>query len=918
MGAAELTGHLVVQGGECMPPGCSSLPVRYVVFPDVSATSLEQVAGTWGEFAAWVQGLPASDTKEACVLVKGATFGNKRTAQGSLRHNDNMQQVYLIEADYDAEVISMEEAANRLRGADIEALLCTTARHSTTAPRWRVFAPLFMSCAPAERKRHVGALNGALGGILAIESFTLSQSYYVGPVKGNEYRTIHVRGEAIDTVATVAEVFPSEISGAHGFSDDDTLPEPVDDETLADISSAIEALAFTRSEEYALCIQVLQNLKHLAWCGYAQEAETLARGFCKRSTKFKDRWFDRKWNRGLHPWRGHFRTIFKLAQEDGWVNPKKIPDSASVLEFLRPMTQTQIIEEWAKHAAPLSPENAELVMLEVERRTGIKKRALNAGLQKARTHLKRERLRKAAGTRDVITFKPENSAAIAQAVVRKMLEKGAPEDLFLYAGQMSRVIESHQPYAHMIDAPDRLPEPTIQIDAHSPVTVRAQVEQHVIFQMEQRTGPVNIAVPPSVIDSVLEIPVDEMPRVAGLLSHPIVLADGSIVARNGLDKRTGLFVHGVQTDIFRPYTQDEAKAALARLVTSFLVGFEFASGFNSHVALAGLVTAIQRRVLDSAPGLAILAPVQSSGKTTLARRIHVLLTGKDMPVVTLPVGHDDEIEKRLLALLLRSPAMVVFDNVTDGLTVNGGAALNGALTAPEFTGRLLGSTRTLCVPSNVFFALTGNNLRLGRDEVSRWLTTTLAPTGARPEQRKFRHVDVVGHAREIRAQVFQDVVGIVSGYLKSGGGLRLNMGSRFAQWDRLVRQPLVWAGADDPALCFQINGDEAEHNQAMRRLILGLTQEFSEEQAFSARQVAAVASGVGFLNSQDSVDLVADALGDLRCRNPGDARSVGRALNAALDRTVSLDGREMRIVVRFDRNGVGSYRVQECGVRGLI
>jgi hypothetical protein len=53
--------------------------------------------------------------------------------------------------------------------------------------------------------------------------------------------------------------------------------------------------------------------------------------------------------------------------------------------------------------------------------------------------------------------------------------------------------------------------------------------------------------------------------------------------------------------------------------------------------------------------------MQASGKTTLFRKFHIVLTGRDMAVSTFPENDEAEVQKRLLAMLMRSPAMVCFD-----------------------------------------------------------------------------------------------------------------------------------------------------------------------------------------------------------------------------------------------------------------
>lgn len=62
--------------------------------------------------------------------------------------------------------------------------------HPRKKPRWRVFAPTSKPLLPDARYNLVARLNGALRGILAVESFALSQCYFVGGAPGREYRVL--------------------------------------------------------------------------------------------------------------------------------------------------------------------------------------------------------------------------------------------------------------------------------------------------------------------------------------------------------------------------------------------------------------------------------------------------------------------------------------------------------------------------------------------------------------------------------------------------------------------------------------------------------------------------------------------------------------------------------------------------------
>jgi putative DNA primase/helicase len=165
--------------------------VNITVFPDVFAKTAESRNLTWPDLCEIIRTEPTKPAKAACRLVKLAAFGDTRTANGSLRHDANILSVSGIEGDYDAEVVTPDEALALLEKHHTRAMVYTSPSHTPQAPRWRVMAPLSRPISPTARVRLVEALNGILGGILAGESPTLSQSYYFGPVNGAEYHVLH-------------------------------------------------------------------------------------------------------------------------------------------------------------------------------------------------------------------------------------------------------------------------------------------------------------------------------------------------------------------------------------------------------------------------------------------------------------------------------------------------------------------------------------------------------------------------------------------------------------------------------------------------------------------------------------------------------------------------------------------------------
>src|SRR5438046_130027 len=97
---------------------------------------------------------------------------------------------------------------------------------------------------------------------------------------------------------------------------------------------------------------------------------------------------------------------------------------------------------------------------------------------------------------------------------------------------------------------------------------------------------------------------------------------------------------------------------------------------------------------------------------------------------------DEEMDKRLTALLLQSARILLFDNVT-GLT---SAKLSAALTATTYSGRLLGRSEMLTLPNTALWLATGNNVELSKEMGRRVVPIRLDAGLEHPEDRTgFRH-----------------------------------------------------------------------------------------------------------------------------------------------------------------------------------
>lgn len=182
--------------------------ITYTVFPDVWPKEKTEYADMpWIELVRTLANPPHYMSKSACPLLSLCEYGDNASDKGYLRHAGNVVRCYGIEVDYDGEEVSPEEAQTRLQAAGLVSMIYTSASYTDGAPRWRAILPLKDAAAPTQRALFVARANRALGGIASRESFTLSQSFYFGQVRGAKYKWYETHGRCVDEAADLEPMF---------------------------------------------------------------------------------------------------------------------------------------------------------------------------------------------------------------------------------------------------------------------------------------------------------------------------------------------------------------------------------------------------------------------------------------------------------------------------------------------------------------------------------------------------------------------------------------------------------------------------------------------------------------------------------------------------------------------------------------
>ena len=361
----------------------------------------------------------------------------------------------------------------------------------------------------------------------------------------------------------------------------------------------------------------------------------------------------------------------------------------------------------------------------------------------------------------------------------------------------------------------------------------------------------------------------------------IITRFGEYIHSKGYDPLTQLYLDfgGEEFPPLVTGDQEDAKEIVTSIIDNMFPDFEWENPNIDPVSgVVIFLTTLLRKLMDIAPGFLIKANLQGSGKTTLVRIVHVVVTGHDMAVSTLSED-PQEARKSMLAILMESPSLICFDNIPDGFEVRN-EILAKVLSMPVFKDRLLGASKQVDAPTNTVITLTGNNIILDADLSRRILPVGLQPKVLMPEKRSFRHRDIVTWSRSIRVDMIQKALSIVSIYLNAGSPLsHKNLSSSgFPMWDDLVRFPILWATGVD--IIEAVDNARLSSNDLVTRnaAISALSNAFPNSMEFSATDVLSLIE-----NPQDSAACqLRDAFIEIGSKTIKSAASIGWALRKLL------------------------------------
>ncbi|MBL8800502.1 MAG: bifunctional DNA primase/polymerase [Planctomycetes bacterium] len=292
----------------------------------------------------------------------------------------------------------------------------------------------------------------------------------------------------------------------------------------------------------------------------------------------------------------------------------------------------------------------------------------------------------------------------------------------------------------------------------------------------------------------------KFPLLSGIVEAPQLFDDGRVLATPGYDSTSGLLLdmRGVEfVPIPHRPSKDDAHRALELLERELLGGFPFLNVHDRSAAAAMLLTAVGRSAFGQGPAFGVDAPNRSCGKSTLLAIPSVLATGR-RPTLIDPGTSAEEADKRILTVLIEGHRHVCFDNLNSAAVLDV-PAIAKALTEPTFTGRVLGKSETMTIPTTgVTWSYGGINLDPRGDTVSRSVLIRLDLQVEQPWRHAWRTPDPVAVALERRGELLPAALTVLKAFMIADRPRQAVKPFRFGEWSGLVQHALVWLDRPDP------------------------------------------------------------------------------------------------------------------------
>jgi hypothetical protein len=402
-------------------------------------------------------------------------------------------------------------------------------------------------------------------------------------------------------------------------------------------------------------------------------------------------------------------------------------------------------------------------------------------------------------------------------------------------------------------AADILPAPAephfAQLDIDE---VQLLVEKHVRFTAETQYGDRDVALPAEFARPYARWRGSKLPVVDAINTQPIIAPSGQVIAGKGLDRKY-LLVHRITPELLETVPHfvgpDDVRRAVEFLLEEWLCDV-LCDRATKYAIIALCLTLIERAILPERPGAIITAGRRGGGKTTLINMMAMAVLGRPASAAAWSTD-EEERRKAIFAYLRLGPALICWDNIKRGTEIHC-PHLEKALTAELYDDRVLGLSETETVPSTTIHFLTGNSIRPRQDSLSRYMVINLNVEHPRPEERPFRHPDVLAWTAQNRSDILRALYTLLLYGIRempfpiededseSGAAAPIMGKTRFKTWWRLCGYPVeaaarIMGDTFDCGELFRAQEEDAPETTALADVLRTLLAVFGESLSQSER-----------------------------------------------------------------------------------
>lgn len=289
-----------------------------------------------------------------------------------------------------------------------------------------------------------------------------------------------------------------------------------------------------------------------------------------------------------------------------------------------------------------------------------------------------------------------------------------------------------------------------------------------------------------------------IPRLKIAVQSPCFSAAGDLIVAPGYHENSAIYYFEthelVVAEVPRSPTDDDIVWAKRLILEEMLGEFAFQDQASRAHAVGVLILPFVRAMIDGATPLHVIgARHPGSGKGLLSDCISILATGRRADVQTLPKS-DDELRKRITAILIEGAPIALLDNLPTTRALNS-AALAAAITARSWVDRILGLSKNVRLQNNVVWILTGNSPKFTTELSRRSVRIFLDPKTDRPWERTgFRHADLPRWVTDHRGELVRAVLILVQAWIAKGRPPSDKVLGTFEAWARTIGGILDVAG----------------------------------------------------------------------------------------------------------------------------